>query len=176
VLVGALAAFVIANLAIALTGDSAIIVIARFVAGVGAGIIWSNLGVYAVRLAPPAVAGRAMAIANAGTPIGLSIGLPLGTLLGHAAGWQVTFAAVAIAGPALIAAAFIVLPNLPGPAADEPAAGEAGEKARAGSYLRPRGVVTILAVMSGFFLAHNILYTYVASLAGRRPGRRPAAG
>jgi hypothetical protein len=36
--------------------------------------------------------------------------------------------------------------------------------------------VTILAVMSGFFLAHNILYTYVASLAGRRPDRRPAAG
>jgi predicted MFS family arabinose efflux permease len=120
VLVGALTAFVVANLAIALTESFAVIMIARFVAGVGAGIIWSNLGVYAVRLAPPAVAGRAMAVANAGTPIALSIGLPLGTLLGHAAGWQVTFAAVAIAGAALIAAAFIVLPNLPGPGPPRP--------------------------------------------------------
>jgi predicted MFS family arabinose efflux permease len=157
VLASALAAFVVANLAIAFTDNFAAIMAARFVAGVGAGLIWSNLAVYAARLAPPARQGRAMAVANAGTPIALTLGLPLGTLLGDAAGWHATFAVVAIAGALLIAWAFLSLPNLPG----QPAA----ERTRMTSMLRTRGLVTILAVMSGFFLAHNILYTYVSTLA-----------
>lgn len=159
VLASALAAFVVANLAIALTDNFTIIMVARFIAGVGAGLIWSNLAVYAARLAPPALQGRAMAIANAGTPIALTLGLPLGTLLGDAAGWHATFVVVAIAGALLIVWAFISLPNLPG----QPA----GERTRLGSMLHTPGLFTILAVMTAFFLAHNILYTYVSSLATR---------
>jgi predicted MFS family arabinose efflux permease len=157
VLASALAAFVVANLAIALTDNFALIMIARLIAGVGAGLVWSNLAVYAARLAPPALAGRAMAVANAGTPIALTLGLPLGTLLGDTVGWHATFAVVAIAGALLIAWAFVSLPNLSG----QPA----GERTRLKAMLRTRGLLAILAVMSGFFLAHNILYTYVSTLA-----------
>jgi predicted MFS family arabinose efflux permease len=156
VLASALAAFVVANLAIALTGNFAVIMVARLIAGVGAGLIWSNLAVYAARLAPPALQGRAMAVANAGTPIALTLGLPLGTLLGDAAGWHATFAVVGVAGAVLIAWAFISLPNLPG----QPT----GQRTRLKTMLRARGLLAILAVMSGFFLAHNILYTYISSL------------
>ena len=159
VLASALAAFVVANLAIACTDNFAVIMAARFIAGVGAGLIWSNLAVYAARLAPPALQGRAMAVANAGTPIALTLGLPLGTLLGDTAGWHATFTVVGIAGALLIAWAFISLPNLPG----QPT----GERTRLKSMLRIRGLFTILAVMTGFFLAHNILYTYVSSLTIR---------
>ena len=55
---GALAAFVVANLAIALTDNFAVIMVVRFIAGVGAGLIWSNFAVYAARLAPPALETR----------------------------------------------------------------------------------------------------------------------
>jgi predicted MFS family arabinose efflux permease len=157
VLVAALAAFVVANLAIAVTGNFAVIMIARLIAGIGAGLIWSNLAVFAARLAPPALQGRAMAVANAGTPVALTLGLPLGTLLGDTVGWHATFAAVGIAGAAMIAWSFVVLPDLPGL--------PSGERTRLTSMLRTRGLFTILAVMTGFFLAHNILYTYVSTLA-----------
>ncbi|GAA3931147.1 MFS transporter [Microbacterium soli] len=159
VLVGALAAFVVANFAIAATTNFVVILAARAVAGVGAGLIWTNLAAYAARIAPPALQGRAMAIANAGTPVALSIGLPLGTLLGDATGWQFTFAATGIAGIVVIGWVFLALPNIPGVVAQDPT--------RLGSILRVRGVVTILLVMCGFFLAHNVLYTYIAPLAGR---------
>ncbi|MFI1995902.1 MFS transporter [Actinoplanes sp. NPDC020271] len=160
VLVAALAAFVLANAVIAASSSFTVIITARLVAGIGAGLIWSNLAVYAARLVAPAVQGRAMSIANAGTPIALSIGLPAGTLLGNATGWHATFAVVAVAGGVLILAAFAALPNLPGYAAGD-------GRVRLAGMLRVRGVVTILAVMSGFFLAHNVLYTYVAPLASR---------
>lgn len=156
VLVSALAAFVLANLAIAVTDSFALIMVARFVAGVGAGLIWTNLAVYAARLVSPAVQGRAMSIANAGTPVALALGLPLGTVLGDTMGWRVTFATMAFAGVVAIVWAFIALPNVPGEVG--------GERVSQRSMLRPRGVVTILAVMTGFFLAHNVLYTYVSSL------------
>lgn len=157
VLASALAAFVVANLAIALTDNFTVIMAARLIAGVGAGLIWSNLAVYAARLAPLALQGRAMAVANAGTPVALTLGLPLGTLLGDTAGWPATFAVVGIVGALLIVWACISLPNLPG----QPA----GERTPMTSMLRTRGLFAILAVMTGFFLAHNILYTYVSSLA-----------
>lgn len=100
-----------------------------------------------------------MAVANAGTPIALTLGLPLGTLLGDTSGWHATFTVVGVAGALLIAWAFVSLPNLQG----QPA----GERTRLTSMLRTRGLFTILAVMTGFFLAHNILYTYVSSLTIR---------
>lgn len=160
VLIAALGAFVVANLVISFTTSFALVLAARFVAGVGAGLIWTNLAAYAGRLAPPALQGRAMAVANAGTPVALSIGLPLGTLLGTAGGWQLTFGAAAVAGILIIIWAFVALPNVPGVIAD-------AEPPRLGATLRSPGIMTILLVMCGFFLAHNVLYTYVAPLSAR---------
>ncbi|WIB76696.1 MFS transporter [Curtobacterium sp. MCPF17_002] len=155
-LISALAAFVLSNFVIASTEDFTIIMAARFVAGVGAGLIWTNLAAYAARLVPEDKQGRAMSIANAGTPVALAVGLPLGTLLGATFSWNFTFAASGFAGLVAILWVVIALPNLSGT--------PAGEKVRRAErgLVRTKGVVTILAVMSGFFLAHNILYTYVA--------------
>lgn len=157
VLVSALGAFVVANLVISGTNDFTIILVARFIAGVGSGLIWTNLAAYAARLAPEGQQGRAMAIANAGTPVALSIGLPLGTVLGDALGWHATFAVTAYVGIAVIIWTLLALPNLPGVVREK--------RVKLGTILRARGVPTVLVVMSGFFLAHNILYTYVAPLA-----------
>lgn len=159
VLVTALAAFVVANLVIAVTDDFAVVLAARTVAGVGAGLIWTNLAAYAARLVPPSKQGRAMSIANAGTPVALSLGLPLGTLLGTTTSWHSTFAATGLAGVATIVWVLIALPGLPGVVATRP---PRGERARRDVLRGTPGVFTILAVMSGFFLAHNVLYTYIA--------------
>jgi predicted MFS family arabinose efflux permease len=147
VLVSALVAFILANAAAGLVSSFAVILVARFVAGVGAGLIWSNIGGYAARIVPAQFQGKAIAIAMAGTPIALSLGLPAGTLLGDAAGWHSTFVATAVVSIALIAWAFISLPNLPGQAA--------GGHVPVATILRTPGVRSILWVVAGFMVAHK---------------------
>lgn len=156
-LVSALIAFILANAIVALVSSFAVILIARFVAGVGAGLIWSNLGGYAARIVPTEFQGKAIAIAMAGTPVALSLGLPAGTFLGRAAGWQATFGAAALVSIALIAWVFISLPNAAGQAA--------GGHVPVTTILRTPGVRAILSVVAGFMVAHNILYTYIGPLA-----------
>ncbi|AGZ40987.1 MFS transporter [Actinoplanes friuliensis] len=157
VLVSALVAFAAANAVAAFTGSFTVILVARVVAGVGAGLIWSNIGGYAARLVPATLQGKAIAIALAGTPVALSLGLPAGTLLGDAAGWQATFGVVAAVSVALILWVFAALPNLAGEA-------EAGH-IPVGTILRAPGVRTILWVIAGFMVAHSIVYTYIGPLA-----------
>lgn len=157
VLVAALVAFVLANGVSAFVDNFAVLLILRFVAGIGAGLIWSNIGGYASRIVPAQFQGRAITIAMAGTPIALALGLPAGTFLGNVAGWHVTFGAVALVGIGLIVWAFIALPNVRG-VAD-------GGHVPFATILRTPGVRTILWVVAGFMIAHNTVYTYIGSLA-----------
>jgi predicted MFS family arabinose efflux permease len=156
VLVLALAAFIVANAVAAGVDSFTVLLIARFVAGVGAGLIWSNIGGYAARLVPARLQGRAITIAMAGTPVALSLGLPAGTLLGDAAGWRTTFLVMAAVSIAVIVWAFVALPNVPGV--------REGEHVPLGTILRTPGVRPLLWVVGGFMIAHNIVYTYIAPL------------
>ncbi|MFG1905630.1 MFS transporter [Kribbella sp. NPDC048928] len=156
VLVAALITFAVANAVVGLANSFALILVARVVAGVGAGLIWSNIGGYAARIAGEAFQGKAIAIAMAGIPVALALGLPAGTLLGDAAGWEVTFIATAVVSIALIAWVLLSLPNLPG----RPAGGHVP----VATILRTRGIASILWVVAGFMIAHNILYTYIGPL------------
>lgn len=95
-LLGAIVGFAIANLIAALTASFIVAMAARFVGGVSAGMLWALLAGYAVRMAPPILAGRAMAIAMAGTPLAPSIGIPAGTFIGNLAGWRLTFGLLSV--------------------------------------------------------------------------------
>jgi predicted MFS family arabinose efflux permease len=156
VLVSALITFAVANAVAGLVDSFAMIVAARVVAGIGAGLIWSNIGGYAARIVGAAFQGRAIAIAMGGIPVALALGLPAGTLLGDAAGWEVTFLATAAVSIAVIAWVRFSLPNLPGR--------PTGEHVPVATILKTRGIVSILWVVAGFMVAHNILYTYIGSL------------
>ena len=158
-LVSALAVFGAANFAIALENNFTVILLARFAAGVAAGLIWSNIGGIATRLVPENARGKAIAVALAGTPAALSLGLPAGTVLGDARGWHATFGLMAILAVALIAWVFATVPNL--------AAQPVSAQVSFASILRTPGVRTILWVIAGFITAHNLLYTYIGPLASR---------
>jgi predicted MFS family arabinose efflux permease len=152
----ALLTFVVANAAIALLNNFALIMIARTVAGIGAGLIWSNIGGYAARIVPERHQGKAITIAMAGIPAALAFGLPAGTLLGDAAGWHATFGVMAAVGVVLIAWMLAALPELPG----QP---EGGHVPMA-TVLRRPGVRAIIAILVGYMVAHNLAYTYVGPL------------
>nr|WP_240921430.1 MFS transporter [Microbacterium excoecariae] len=67
-LLTAVAGFALTNLVTALSTDYLLTMVARFGAGVVAGLVWALLAGYARRMVAPGQRGRAMAIAMAGTP------------------------------------------------------------------------------------------------------------
>jgi predicted MFS family arabinose efflux permease len=79
--------FAIANTVTAVSTIYPLTMVARFVAGVAAGVVWALLAGYARRMAPEHMQGKAIAIVMAGIPLALSLGIPAGTFLGAALGW-----------------------------------------------------------------------------------------
>ncbi|MFG1463472.1 MFS transporter [Xanthobacter sp. DSM 24535] len=155
-LLGAIIGFAVANLVTALTASFVVAMVARFVGGVSAGLLWALLAGYAVRMAPSHLAGRAMAIAMTGTPLALSIGIPAGTFLGILAGWRLTFGLLSVIALLLVGWIIVKVPDFAG----EP---ETQRPSLAQVFAVP-GVRPVLAVTLCFVLAHNLLYTYIAPL------------
>jgi len=156
VLLCAIAGFALVNTVTAITDNYAVILVARFFAGVSAGLLWALIAGYAARMVPERLRGRAIAIAMVGTPLALSLGIPAGTLIGAAVGWRSTFGIMSVLTVVLIGWAWIKVRDFPGSTKTESAT-IAGTLAIGG--IKPILVVTLL-----FVLAHNILYTYIAPL------------
>lgn len=160
-LLAAIAGFAAVNTLTAVTHDYTVMLVARFVAGISAGLLWSLVAGYASRMVVPSLQGRAIAVAMVGTPLALSLGIPAGTLLGQTIGWRWAFGVMSLISVALLVWARLTLPALsaPGAAARQPLL----------TVLRLPGLRTALLAMFLFVLAHNVLYTYIepfAALAG----------
>ncbi|MET0322687.1 MAG: MFS transporter [Duganella sp.] len=153
-LLAAIAGFAVANTVTCLASNFTLIMAARFLAGVSAGMLWALVAGYAARIAPPGRRGQAIAIAMVGTPLALSLGVPAGTLLGNLIGWRLCFGAITVLAVALIAWARVQLPDVPGQAP--------GQTLSLARVFQVPGVRAILFVVLAFVLAHNILYTYIA--------------
>ncbi|WP_329625791.1 MFS transporter [Streptomyces sp. NBC_01255] len=147
----ALAVFVIGNAVTALGTTYEVVMAARVVTAVGAGIITAAASSTAAAIAPPERRGRALAFVLGGLTSATALGLPLGTLIGRA-DWHVTLWAVA--GIGLLAAIGIAvgLPRVTLPAASLP------DRLRP---LRQGHVLALLAVTSLAFLGTYTLYTYI---------------
>lgn len=133
--------------------------VARFLAGVAAGLAWSLLAGYARRMVAVRQQGKAMEVAMLGTPIALSLGVPLGTWLGAAIGWRWAFALMSGLTVVLVVWVLAKVPDYPGQARAE-------RLSLAKVFVGP-GVRPVLAVVVAWMLAHNILYTYVAPFVAR---------
>ncbi|MFJ9030424.1 MFS transporter [Streptomyces sp. NPDC102274] len=149
----ALAVVVVTNALTALSSDYTLTLVLRFVAGLGTGLIWPLLGGYAARIAPKGRQGRAIAIALAGTPIGLALGIPLGTWLSSLGGWHLAFYASAAVGVVTMAWVLVALPNPPGQPVDA--------RLKISRVLVIPGLRPILFALATYMIAHNILYTYI---------------
>ncbi|WP_443077537.1 MFS transporter [Streptomyces sp. SP17BM10] len=158
-LLAAMAGFAAANTVTALSSNYPLTMAARFVAGVAAGLAWALLAGYARRLVPAELQGRAIAIAMAGIPVALSLGVPAGTFAGQALSWRVPFLAMTVLALGVIGWSAAVLPDQPGQAA--------GERAPMRRALAVPGVLPVLAVTLLFVLAHTILFTYIAPFLAR---------
>ncbi|KAA2263253.1 MFS transporter [Solihabitans fulvus] len=158
-LLTAVAGFAVANTVTAVSASFPLTLVARFVAGVAAGLVWALLAGYARRLAPAHLQGKAVSIVMTGIPAALALGVPAGTFLGKAVGWQVTFAVMTALAVALLGWIGAMVPDFPGQ--------QRGGHTPIARTLAVPGVAPVLFVTLVFVLAHTILYTYVAAFLDR---------
>ncbi|HEX3618164.1 MAG TPA: MFS transporter [Solirubrobacteraceae bacterium] len=123
-----------------------------FTAGAQA-IFWAIGPTEAANLMRPERRARAVTSVFTGSALGLMIGVPAGTAIGHAAGWRIAFVALAAAALVLLATIFAALPSRP-PRLDR------GDERGAADRARYRVLIafTALAVTANFSW-----YTYASA-------------
>jgi predicted MFS family arabinose efflux permease len=149
----AVGGFAVVNTVTALSTNYDVTLVARFFAGVFAGLLWSLVVGYAARMVPQNQQGRAIAIAMVGTPLALTIGSPTGAFLGKVLGWQYTFGMMSVLTLLLVLWMVVTLPRFPGQAA--------GRRVPLTQVMAVPGVKPVMFVTLSYILAHNILYTYI---------------
>lgn len=150
----AIGGFAITNTVTAISDNYMLTLVARFFAGVSGGLVWALLAGYAARMAPPHLAGRAIAITGIGAPLAFSLGVPAGAFVGGLVGWRFAFGVMSVLAVILIGWVLARVPDFPG----QP---EGKQLSIAQVFTLP-GIRPILFVMLAFVIAHNILYTYIA--------------
>jgi predicted MFS family arabinose efflux permease len=153
-LLAALAGFVVANTVTTFSGSYVVTMVARFLAGVSAGLLWALLAGYAARMVPDHQKGRAIAVAMVGTPLALSLGVPAGTFLGNLVGWRMCFGVMSLLALILMVWVRVKVPDFAGQAT--------GKRLSLGQVFTLPGIRPVLFVVLAFVLTHNILYTYIA--------------
>ncbi|CAI8948128.1 MFS transporter [Pseudomonas chlororaphis] len=152
----AIGGFALVNSVTAFSTQYSLILVARFFAGIFAGLLWALLAGYASRMVAPHLQGRAIAVAMLGAPLALSLGVPAGTLLGALVGWRASFALMTVLTLVLLGWVRWQVPDFPGLRSDK--------RLSLKSVFALPGVKPVLFVTFAYVLGHNILYTYIAPL------------
>ena len=152
-LLTAIFGFLIFNTLTTFSTNYILTLIARWAAGAAAGLAWGLLAGYARRMVPVHQQGRALSVAMVGTPLALSVGVPLGTWMGAALGWRMAFGVMSAITILLIVWVVRKVPDYAGQAASE--------RQPLREVLMLPGVRSILSVILLWMLAHNLLYTYI---------------
>ena len=148
--------FGISNLVIAFSSSYSVIVAARLLGGISAGVLWPLVSAYAIRLVPANLSGRAIAVAMTGVTLGIGIGLPVMTTIGTKFGWRIEFGLLSIVIFVIALLAQTILPSVKG---------EKRTKANSPfTIIKNKSVVIVLIVTFLTIMAHYALYTYVSPL------------
>lgn len=153
-LLSAIAGLLLFNAITALSNDYILTLIARFIAGMAAGVIWGLLAGYVRRMVSASYQGRALAIAGVGQPIALSIGVPLGAWLGALFEWRGVFWIMSLLALILFIWIRFSIPDFAGQSAQK--------RLPILKVLLMPGIRAVLAVVFLWILAHSILYTYIS--------------
>ena len=155
-LMALLIGFAASNLVVAIASSYAVIVAARVLGGICAGVMWPMIAAYGTRLVPENMHGKAITVIMSGNTLGVSIGLPVMTTIGIAFGWRTVFVVLALTVAAIAVLAHIYLPAVE------------GEKlSKSNSPLAVLKMPSILIVLLLTFLsvaAHYGIYTYITLL------------
>ncbi|VVE26835.1 MFS transporter [Pandoraea anhela] len=110
-LVAALAAFTLSNLAAAFAPDYTALFVMRIAMAASCATIVLLCSRLATEITPPDYHGRAVGIIFMGISASLVLGVPLGMLLEHRAGWRAVFAGIGLASAPLVLVLWRALPS-----------------------------------------------------------------
>lgn len=154
-LLSALSGYVLTNVIGATAPSFAVLCVGRVIGGASHALLMSMVSAYAAHLVPERQTGRAISIVFGGASLGGVLGVPGAAAIGHFAGWRVALwvAAALAAVLTLFIAAYL------------PRVGHAAKPASLVIVRAPgamRAFVQAILANALFFLAQNVLYTYIA--------------
>lgn len=152
-LLATLLGYALSNVLVAVAPVFGVVAAGRTVGGITHALFFSLIIGYVPRLVARADVGRALALVGGGASAGFVVGVPLSTSLGHAIGWRMSFAVLAVA-----AFGTVVLVNrlLPGVAHAPPARKSGGEGRRELAAVSMSNMLT--------FLGQFTVYTFISVL------------
>jgi DHA1 family inner membrane transport protein len=111
VILGALGLFLAGNIAAATSSSFAVLTAAQLVMGAAAGLYASTAQAAAIAIAGIDNRAKAVAAVVGGTTFAVALGAPLGSLVGHLAGWRATFLFVGLVGLIAATVLWLMLPR-----------------------------------------------------------------
>ncbi|MEV4927262.1 MFS transporter [Streptomyces roseoverticillatus] len=160
-LICAAVGFAAANVLAALAPNLATLAVARVLAALGAALFAAPAAAAAAALSKPEELPRAIAVTAGGNAVALTLGAPIGTVIGATLGWRASFGFVTALALATALALLLWLPDVPG---------SAGATAGRLNLLRRGPVRWGLATTFGLFLAAYTMYTYLSPIAHQATG------
>lgn len=157
---GAAAVVSVGCLGCVLAPDFATLLAARVLTATGQAVFWAVGPVEATRLVRQELHGRAVTAVFGGSALGMVLGVPFGTWLGHTAGWRVAFAVMVAVGLVLVGAVLLALPHRR-PAESRDARGSAPQRVRYRMVL----LATCLAV-TGFYSVFTYANPFLVRVGG----------
>jgi MFS transporter, DHA1 family, inner membrane transport protein len=158
VLLSMLVAFTAANITCAVAPNFWTLLGARLIVAATQGLVFGAANVVATRIAPSDRQSTAISLIVTGFTAASLAGLPLGTFVGNALGWRISFWAIAALG----ALAFLLIAILV-PRGEGEAATAADLRSELAAIVRP-SVLLSFAVMAIFLTADFAVYAYIVPL------------
>lgn len=157
-MVGAAAAYLVCNLICASAPTFWVLCLGRMIGGIAHCITMSMAPAYAARLVPARYKGRAISLAFTGCSIGSVVGMPATATLGDLLGWRYALlvsALFALAGMLLL---MFYLPRISSAEEDRQ---RKAQLPIAGAKLAFYWAIGVTSVL---FLAHNLLFSFMAPI------------
>ena len=162
VLAAAMTVFGLANLGAAFASDFSVVMGARVVMALAAGVFMPAANAVAVAVSTPERRGRAIALVTGGMTVSLILGIPIGTAIVSFGGWRLAFLIVALFSALSLAGLVFKLPR--GLPRGTNTLRERLQVARRGDVLL--ALTTTMLWTTGVF----VLYTYIAPFLTHHAG------
>jgi DHA1 family inner membrane transport protein len=168
VLIALMGTFAIGNLLSALAPGMGSLMLIRFLTGLPHGAFFGAASVAGASMVDRCHRARAVSKIFLGLTLANVAGVPLGTLLGQAAGWRATFALIGLIGLLAVAAVWAFVPD-----AAPAEGGRAALKGELGALRNPQVLLSLGAVVFGFG-AMFACYSYVTPMLTQVGGFSPS--
>lgn len=113
VLIALTSLLVVSSIVAAFANSLPVLLLSRFLLGIGLGGFWAMSVALAMRLAPPSKIARAMSIVMAGVSGATVCAAPIGAWIGSTLGWRYAFFMAAAVGVLALAIQVLTVPSLP---------------------------------------------------------------